>query len=246
MKIDVLTLFPEMFSAITECSITGRAADNGILDIRLTNIRDFSEDKHRRADDSPFGGGVGMVMTADPVFRALEAVGASGKRILYMSPRGRMLDYAGVLELSLETEIVVLCGHYEGVDERILEYWGMEEISIGDYILTGGELAAMVMIDAVARMISGVLGDRQSAGEESIYSGLLEHPQYTKPREYRGMQVPEVLVGGNHELIRLWKFEQSLVLTKKNRPDLFERFAGGCGGLSKKERKILEKVMEMT
>lgn len=246
MRIDVLTLFPEMFSAITESSITGRAAEKGILDIRPTNIRDFSEDKHRRADDSPFGGGVGMVMTADPVFRALEAIGAKGKRLLYMSPRGRMLDYAQILELSEQNEIVVLCGHYEGVDERVLEYWDMEEISIGDYILTGGELAAMVLIDAVARMISGVLGDYQSAGEESIYSGLLEHPQYTKPREYRGMQVPEVLVNGNHELIRLWKFEQSLALTKKNRPDLFLRYLSGCGSLSKKEKKILEKVMEMT
>lgn len=246
MRIDVLTLFPEMFSAITEISIPGRAVESGILDIKLTNIRDFSADKHRKADDSPFGGGAGMVMMADPVFRALESIRAGGKRLIYMSPRGKPLDYLKVLELSSESELVVLCGHYEGIDERIVEYCGMEEISIGDYILTGGELAAMVMIDAVIRMVQGVLGDVRSAGEESIYSGLLEYPQYTKPREYRGMAVPDVLLNGNHELIRLWQFEQSLLLTKEKRPDLFTRFIEtNGGGLTKKERKILEKIIEL-
>ena len=245
MRIDVLTLFPEMFSAITESSITGRAADNGILDVRLINIRDFSTDKHKKADDSPFGGGAGMVMTADPVFRALEATVSEGKRMLFMSPRGKILDYPTVCELSREDELLVLCGHYEGIDERILTYWGLEEISIGDYILTGGELAAMVMIDAVSRMIPNVLGDSRSAEGESIYSGLLEYPQYTKPREYRGMQVPEVLLNGNHELIRLWNFEQSLRLTKERRPELFERFVKENDSLSKKEKKIVEKIAQL-
>jgi len=243
MRIDVLTLFPEMFSAVIGSSMLGRAADKGILDIRLINIRDFSEDRHKRADDSPFGGGAGMVMTADPIFRALEGIRAEGKRMLYMSPRGEALSHKKVLELSREKELVILCGHYEGVDERAIEYWRMEEVSIGDYILTGGEIAAMALIDAVARMIPGVLGDDRSAEEESVYSGLLEHPQYTKPQEYRGMRVPEVLVNGNHEMIRLWKFEQSLTLTKNKRPDLFERFACESGGLSKKEKKILEKII---
>lgn len=245
MRIDVLTLFPEMFSAITESSITGRAADKGILDVRLINIRDFSTDKHKKTDDSPFGGGAGMVMTADPVFRALEETMAEGKRLIYMSPRGKILGYDKIRELSLEEELVVLCGHYEGVDERILTYWEPEEISIGDYILTGGELAAMVMIDAVSRMIPNVLGDCRSAEGESVYSGLLEYPQYTKPREYRGMTVPEVLLNGNHELIRLWNFEQSLRLTKERRPELFERFLKENAGLSKKEKKIVEIITQL-
>lgn len=244
MKIDVLSLFPEMFSIVTGSSIQGRACENGILEVNLVNIRDFSVDKHRKADDSPFGGGAGMVMTADPVFRALESVCAEDKRLIYMSPRGKILDYSKVLELAREKEFVILCGHYEGVDERVLEYWKMEEVSIGDYILTGGELPAMVLIDAVLRMIPGTLGDQRSASEESVYSGLLEYPQYTKPREYRDMQVPEVLVNGNHELIRLWNFEQSLILTKERRPDLLERYVEKCGEMPKKEKKILEKVME--
>jgi len=243
MKINVLTLFPEMFPAVTESSILGRAKQKGIFDIETTNIRDFSVDKHRNVDDYTFGGGHGMLMMADPVFRALEAVDAKEKKLIYMSPRGKILDYPKVLELSKESEIVILCGHYEGIDERIIEYWDMEELSIGDYILTGGELPAMVLIDSIVRMIPDVLSDENSASEESIYSGLLEYPQYTKPREYRGMHVPEVLVNGNHELIHLWKFEQSLILTKEKRPDLFEEFIKTTENLSKKEKKILEKVI---
>jgi tRNA (guanine37-N1)-methyltransferase len=215
-----------------------------LLDIKLTNIRDYSEDKHKKTDDTPFGGGAGMVLTADPVFKALEAVSAGEKRRVYMSPRGKLLDYQTVAALSREKELVILCGHYEGVDERILINWGFEEISIGDYILTGGELAAMVLIDATARLIPGVLSGDSSAVGESIYSGLLEYPQYTKPREYRGMEVPPVLVNGHHELIRLWQFEQALELTKKRRPDMFLQFLEKSGGLSKKEKKILEKIAE--
>ncbi|WP_415932089.1 tRNA (guanosine(37)-N1)-methyltransferase TrmD, partial [Zhenpiania hominis] len=223
MNIDILTLFPEMFTAVTS-SILGKAGEKGILDIRLTNIRDYSMDKHKKADDYPFGGGAGMVLLADPVFRAMEAVKAEGKRSLYMSPRGRILDQELIQQLAQEKELVILCGHYEGVDQRILDYWNMEEVSIGDYVLTGGELPAMVLIDSVARMIPDVLSSSHAALDESVYSGLLEYPQYTKPRNYRDMEVPEVLVSGNHKNIHLWKLEQSLRLTKQRRPDLFRKF----------------------
>lgn len=243
MKIDVLTLFPEMFRPVTEESILGRAGENGILDIRLTNIRDYSQDKHKKADDYPFGGGAGMVMLADPVFSALNALGAGDKRLIYMSPRGRVLDQELISELSRENELVILCGHYEGIDQRIIDFWEMEEISIGDYILTGGELPAMILIDAVARMIPEVLGSSDAHNEESIYSGLLEYPQYTKPRQYQGMDVPEVLVSGNHRLIHLWQFEKSLELTKERRPDLWEEYLRTEKNLTKDEKKILMKIM---
>ena len=243
MKIDILTLFPEMFKPVTEESILGRARENGILDIRLTNIRDYSMDKHKKADEYPFGGGAGMVMLADPIFRALNAVNAKGKKIIYMSPRGKILDQAMIDTLSQKEELVILCGHYEGVDQRIIDYWGMEEVSVGDYILTGGELPAMILIDAVARLIPEVLGSSNAHNEESIYSGLLEYPQYTKPRNFEGMEVPEVLISGNHRLIHLWQFEKSLELTKERRPDLFEKFVKKEKELSKDERKILYKIM---
>ena len=244
MKIDVLTLFPEMFTPVTESSILGRAAESGLVDIRLTDIRDFSNDKHNKADDYPFGGGGGMVMMADPVFGALESVEAGRKKVIYMSPRGKILDEDMIREFSMLDEFVILCGHYEGMDQRVLDYWGIEEVSIGDYVLTGGELPAMVLIDSVARLIPGVLGNENSALDESVYSGLLEHPQYTKPREYRGLQVPEVLVSGNHKLISLWKFRESLKLTKQRRPDLFEKYVNENRELSKEEKKILEEIIE--
>lgn len=243
MRIDVLTLFPEMFAPVTEESILGRARENGILDVRLTNIRDYSQDKHKKADDTPFGGGAGMVMLADPVFGALSALGAKGKKILYMSPRGKILDQEMISGLSQLEDLVILCGHYEGVDQRILDYWDMEEVSVGDYILTGGELPAMILIDAVARMIPEVLGSSDSHNEESIYSGLLEYPQYTKPRQYEGMDVPEVLTSGNHKLIHLWQFEKSLELTKERRPDLWEGYLKKEKDLTKDEKKILQKVL---
>ena len=212
MKINVLTLFPEMFTAVTG-SILGRACEKGIITFNFINIRDFSNDKHKKVDDYPFGGGPGMVMMADPIFGALNSIDARGKKILYMSPRGNILDQTKIQQLAEEEELTILCGHYEGVDQRVLDHFDMEEVSIGDYILTGGELPAMVLIDTVARLIPGVLAGEDSATEESIYSGLLEYPQYTKPRSYEGMDVPEILVGGNHKLIYLWKFEQSLRLT---------------------------------
>lgn len=245
MKIDILTLFPGMFEPVVSSSILGRAVDRGKMEISLTDIRDFSNDKHNRADDYPFGGGGGMVMMADPVFGALESVNAQGKKIIYMSPRGKIIDREKIEELAGLDEMVILCGHYEGIDQRIIDHWNMEEISIGDYVLTGGELPAMVLIDAVARFIPDVLGNENSAADESIYSGLLEYPQYTKPREYRGMDVPEVLVSGNHKLIALWRLKQSLILTKERRPDLFDEFVKKSGKLSKEERKILEEIVEI-
>ena len=243
MKINVLTLFPEMFTAVTDSSILGKAGEKGILDFNIINIRDFSKDKHNKADDTPYGGGMGMVMFCQPIFDALRSINAEGKKIMYMSPRGKVLDQAKIEELAQLDEMVILCGHYEGVDQRVLDYWDMEEVSIGDYILTGGELAAMVMIDAVSRFVPDVLGTKESATEESIYSGLLEYDQYTKPREYEGLEVPEVLFNGNHKLIHLWQLRNSLELTKERRPDLWEAYLSKEKKLSKDEKKILDELV---
>ena len=242
MKITVLTQFPEMFGPVLSASMLGRASDKGLLETQVVNIRDYSVDKHRKTDDTPFGGGFGMVMTPQPAFDALKALNASGKRILYMSPRGRKLDKDLALELSKEQELFILCGHYEGIDQRIIDAWNMEEVSIGDYVLTGGELPAMVLIDCVARLIPGCLSDDEAALEESVYSGLLEADQYTKPREYEGYSVPDVLYNGNHKLIHLWQYEKSLRLTKSRRPDLFEAYLKKDKVLTKDEKKILDTV----
>ena len=252
MKIDVLTLFPEMFGPVTEYSMLGKAADKGLLDVRLTNIRDFAKDKHNRTDDYPFGGGGGMVMIADPIFSALEHIDAKAKKIIYMSPRGKILDEEKIRELAELDSFVILCGHYEGVDQRVLDYWDADEISIGDYVLTGGELPAMVLIDSVARLIPGVLGNEDSAMNESVYSGLLEHPQYSQPREYRGIAVPEVLLSGHHKNIELWKLEQSLALTKERRPEMFREFIShrddrnedGTKRFSKAERRLIDEAAQ--
>ena len=243
MIINVLTLFPEMFTAVTDSSILGKAGEKGILDFNIINIRDFSKDKHNKTDDTPYGGGVGMVMFCQPIFDALRSINAEDKKIMYMSPRGKVLDQAKIEELAQLDEMVILCGHYEGVDQRVLDYWGMEEVSIGDYILTGGELAAMVMIDAVSRFVPDVLGTKESATEESIYSGLLEYDQYTKPREYEGLEVPEVLFNGNHKLIHLWRLRNSLELTKERRTDLWEAYLLKEKKLSKDEKKILDELV---
>ncbi len=242
MKINVLTLFPEMFTAVTDTSILGKAGEKGLLDVNLINIRDFSKDKHHKADDTPFGGGPGMVMTAQPIFDALNSIDAHNKKAIYMSPRGSVLNQQKIEELVKEEEIIILCGHYEGVDQRVLDHYNMEEISIGDYILTGGELPAMVLIDSVARFIPEVLGNHQSTSDESIYSGLLECNQYTKPRSYEGLDVPEVLTNGNHKLIHLWQYENALELTKERRPDLWEKYLEKEKELTKDEKKILDKV----
>ena len=244
MNIDILTIFPEMFAPL-KMSMLQRAESQGLLSVNLHNVREYSLDKHRKTDEYPCGGGRGLIMTCDPVFRCLEDIGAEGKRIVYMSPKGRVLDQALAEEYAAEEDLVILCGHYEGIDQRILDGWQMEEVSIGDYILTGGEPAAIVFVDAVARLLPGVLASEEAAYEESIYSGLLEAPQYTKPREYRGMQVPEVLVGGNHKNIHLWQFEQALRLTAERRPDLLERFINQDRELSKEEKKIMDNVLKL-
>ena len=245
MKIDILTLFPEMFVPVTTSSILGRAAEKNLIDIRLTDIREYTKNKHRKVDDYPFGGGQGMVMMPQPIFDALRGIKAEGKKILYMSPRGRVLDKDKIQELSQLSELVILCGHYEGVGQRVIDCWEMEEVSIGDYILTGGELPAMVLVDSVARLIPGVLSGEDSAMEESVYSGLLEYPQYTQPREYEDIPVPEILLSGHHKNIDLWRFEKSLELTRKVRPDMFENYCRErTQELDKAEKKILQKVTD--
>ena len=238
MKINILTLFPEMFAPLQE-SMLGRAREKGILDINLINIRDYTEDKHNRVDDTPFGGGAGMVMQVQPILSAYRENHLQGP-CLYMSPRGKMLNGEMAESLSRQEEITILCGHYEGVDQRALDLLQAEEVTIGDYILTGGELPAMVLVDTVARFLDGVLAGEVSLKLESVYSGLLEYPHYTKPREVEGLAVPEVLVSGNHEKIDLWRYEKSLEITKERRPDLFREYLESEPSLSKKEKKILE------
>lgn len=240
MKINILTLFPEMFAPLQE-SMLGRAREKGILDINLINIRDYTEDKHNRVDDTPFGGGAGMVMQVQPILSAYRENHLQGP-CLYMSPRGKMLNGEMAESLSRQEEITILCGHYEGVDQRALDLLQAEEVTIGDYILTGGELPAMVLVDTVARFLDGVLAGEESVKEESVYSGLLEYPHYTKPREVEGLAVPEVLVSGNHEKIDLWRYEKSLELTKERRPDLFQEYLESDPSLSKKEKKILNEI----
>jgi len=248
MKINILTLFPEMFPPILSAGVIGRAAACGLLEFCVTDIRDHTESKHRKADDYPFGGGAGQLMTAQPIFSALRSLGTQGDgvpRMLYLSPRGRMLDREFAEELSREAELVLLCGHYEGVDQRVLDAYDFEEVSIGDYILTGGELPSMVLIDAICRLIPGVLGSDESHAEESIYSGLLEYPQYTRPASFEGMEVPDVLVSGDHAKIALWNFEQSLKLTAERRPDLLRAWlAANYGSLDKKRKALAAAYIE--
>lgn len=241
MKINILTIFPEMFAPL-KMSMLGRAAENGILEFDITDIRDYTTDKHNRVDDTPYGGGAGMVMQVQPVMDAYDAKGYGG-RVIYMSPRGTILSEDLARDLAAEDEITMICGHYEGIDQRVLDRLGAEEVSIGDYVLTGGELPAMVLVDTVARFIDGVLSGEDSVNDESIYSGLLEYPQYSKPREYDGDEVPEILLSGNHGEIDLWRWEQSLKLTKERRPDLFEKYLKSEPDLSKKEKAILEKYI---
>lgn len=220
MKLTVLTLFPEMFAPLKE-SIIGRAASSGKLEINIVNIRDFAENKHFKCDDYPFGGGAGMVMLPQPIASAIEAVDpAHTARRIYLSPKGETFKQSKVFELINYEHIVLLCGHYEGVDQRVIDLYIDEEISIGDYVLTGGELPAMVVCDCVARYIDGVISNG-SLVDESFAGGGLEYPQYTRPAEFRGVKVPEVLLSGNHRLIDEWRREQSEKLTKERRPDLF-------------------------
>ena len=242
MKINILTIFPEMFAPLG-MSMIGRASDNGILEINVADIREYTEDKHNRVDDTPYGGGAGMVMQAQPIMDAFRSEGFGGE-VIYMSPRGELLSGELAKELSEREEITILCGHYEGVDQRALDMLGAREVSIGDYVLTGGELPAMVLIDTVARFIDGVLAGEESALDESIYSGLLDYPHYSKPREYMGMEVPEILLSGNHGEIDLWRWEQSLALTKRRRPDIFKAYVESKPELTKKQKAILARYTE--
>ena len=220
MKFDVLTLFPEMFKSLDE-SIIGRAVEKGLIEINLINIRDFSKNKHKKVDYTPYGGGAGMVLMPDVVYDAYSSVKDENAKVIYLSPQGKVLNQNKVKELSKENHLILLCGHYEGIDQRVLDEIVDEEISIGDYVLTGGELPAMVLIDSVSRYVEGVLSE-DSTKEESFSNNLLEYPQYTRPEEFRGRKVPEVLISGHHENIKKWREQKSLEVTKQKRPDLLE------------------------
>jgi len=223
MKIDVLTLFPQAFESPLNCSILKRARDNGLVDIVLTDIRDFAEDSYRKVDDKPYGGGPGMVMMPGPVFSCVEHVqnlSSEQGRIILLTPQGQTFDQAKARELAAEKRLILIAGKYEGFDERIRTGLGAEQISIGDYVLNGGELAAMVVIDAVVRLLEGALGDEDSAKDDSFSEGLLEYPHYTRPEIFRGMKVPDILLSGDHAKIAEWRRQQAIERTKKQRPDL--------------------------
>ena len=226
MRIDILSLFPEMFAGPFGCSIIKRARENNILDIGITNIRDFAFNKHNQVDDTAYGGGAGMVMKVEPIYRALnhvkEQTQIADRKVILMCPTGKVFTQNKAKELATHEQLIFICGHYEGFDHRIVENLVDEVISIGDYVLTGGELPAMVMVDAISRMIPDVLGSGESAVTDSFYNGLLEYPQYTKPREFEGMKVPDVLLSGDHAKIATWRREQSLLITQANRPDLLD------------------------
>ena len=238
MKFNVLTLFPEMFSALDE-SIIGRGKEKGLIDINLINIRDFSKNKHKKVDDTPYGGGAGMVMEPTVVYDAYCSVKEPNVKVIYMSPQGKTLNQQMVQDLAKEENIILLCGHYEGIDQRVIDEIVDEEISIGDYVLTGGELPAMVLIDSVSRYVEGVLKE-DSIQEESFTNGLLEYPQYTRPEIFLGKRVPEVLLSGHHENIKEWRRNQSIINTYLKRPDLLKEIE-----LSDKEQKMLSKYKNL-
>lgn len=238
MKIEILTLFPDMFESLKRESIIGRAIKEEIVEIEAVNFRDYTIDKHKRVDDTPFGGGAGMVITPQPVCDAIDDLKTENAKVIYMSPKGEVFSQKIANELSKEEHLIFLCGHYEGIDERAIELSVDREISIGDYVLTGGEIPAMAVIDAVVRLIPKVLGKEESFLNDSHYNGLLEHPQYTKPREYRGKEVPEILLSGHHEKIEDWRRYKSLEITFERRPDLLENVE-----LSKKDRKYLNEIV---
>ena len=239
MRFDILTLFPEMFSSPFQKSILAKAIEKGLIEVRTINIRDFALDKHRIVDDAPYGGGQGMVMKVEPIARAIEQVKSEDPsvRTIYLTPEGKPLNQEMARQLSSRSHLVLLCGRYEGVDERVRELFVDEEISIGDYVLTGGELAAMVLIDAVSRLLPGVLGSDRSAEEDSFFGSLLEYPQYTRPASFRGYEVPGVLLSGNHQAISLWRRKEALRRTWMRRPDLLSK-----ASLSEEDKKILEEI----
>ncbi len=226
MRIDIITLFPEMFEPVLNDSIIGRAQKSGAIEINCHQLRDYAFDKHRRVDDTPYGGGMGMLMKAEPIALCFEDIckhTGTKPHFIYMSPQGKTLNQQRLKELSQIDNVCILCGHYEGVDQRLLDAFIDEEISIGDYVLTGGELPAMVLTDALARMVPGVLSNNECFTEESHFNGLLEYPQYTKPSQWRGMEVPEVLLSGHHANVDKWRKEKSLEVTQKKRPDLLKK-----------------------
>jgi tRNA (guanine37-N1)-methyltransferase len=240
IRFDVVTLFPEMFAALTGSGITSRALEAGLYSLTTWNPRDFTTDNYRTVDDRPYGGGPGMVMLAEPLERALDGIKqVSGGRVIYLSPQGKKLDHRRVLELSKESSLALLCGRYEGVDERLLAKRVDEEISVGDFVLSGGEIAAMALIDAVVRQLPGALGDAASAIEESFADGLLDCPQYTRPEVYGSVQVPAVLLSGHHENIRRWRLKQALGRTWLRRPDLLE-----VKKLNEEERRLLAEFQQ--
>lgn len=241
MKINIMTLFPEMCEAVLSESIIGRARENGFVEIECVNIRDYTTDKHNRVDDAPYGGGMGMLMQVQPIDDCYKAIcEKSGKksRLIYMSPCGEVLTQEKVKELASLDEITLLCGHYEGVDRRVIDSLVDEEISVGDYVLTGGELPALILSDAVSRMLPGVLPNDEAKELESHYNGLLEYPQYTRPYEWNGMKVPDVLISGHHGNIEKWRREQSLLMTAKYRPDMLRK-----AELSESDKKFLEGII---
>lgn len=238
MKFDILTIFPDIFDTVLGSSIVGRAQESGLIKVTAHNIRDFSKDKHKKTDDYPYGGGNGLVMLAQPIYDAYQAIVRDldyKPHCIYMSPQGRRLDQKLVEELSVHKHMILLCGHYEGVDERILTELVDEEVSIGDYVLTGGELPAMVLVDAISRTIPGVLSNEASYGDESHKDGVLEYPQYTRPFDFMGKQVPEVLLSGHHANINKWRRLQALKRTRERRPDLYQELE-----LTKEDKKLLE------
>ena len=241
MRFDILTLFPEQISAVLGESIMGRAQKNGLISVNAHNIRDYTVNKHRKVDDTPYGGGKGMLMATQPIYDCYLSVKASlpeGKtKCVYMSPRGRIFDHSIAKELSQYDNLIILCGHYEGVDQRVIDEIVDEEISIGDYVLTGGELPACILVDAVSRLLDGVLADQVCHEDESIASGLLEYPQYTRPPVFNGKEVPEVLLSGHHGNIDKWRLEKSLELTKERRPDLYEKYILEHPPIEKKKRR---------
>ena len=228
MRFDIMTLFPDFVSGILSESIIGRAQKSGAIEVNAHNIRDYSKDKHRRVDDTPYGGGKGMLMMAPPIYECYQAIvdsfpNAQKRRVVYLSPRGKVFDQKKAQELATCDQLILLCGHYEGVDTRIIEEIVDEEISIGDFVLTGGELPACLVVDAVARLVEGVLADPECYEKESFSSGLLEYPQYTRPVEFHGRVVPEVLLSGHHANIEKWRNEQSVEVTRRMRPELLEK-----------------------
>jgi len=240
MKIDILTLFPDMFTGVFQESILKKASERGLVSFRVTNFRDFADNKHRKVDDYPYGGGAGMVLMPQPLFDAVDHVKAqtaSDARVILMTPQGERFTQKKAEELAKEEHLIFICGHYEGYDERIREHLATDEISIGDFVLTGGELAAMVIVDSVVRLLPGVLGNEASPVTDSFSTGLLEHPQYTRPADFRGMKVPDVLLSGNHARIETWRKKESLRRTLERRPDLLENYA-----LDEEEKALLEEI----